>query len=106
MKKLYGTDDRILAGQIQSVLEDHGIRCLLKNQSLAGAIGELPPLECWPELWIIDDEDFDRARELFDAFFTPMARSEPDWQCTCGETIEGQFLSCWNCGGSKPLDLG
>lgn len=102
MKKLYSTDDRISAGHLQSILEEHGIRCVLKNQSLAGAIGELPPIECWPELWIIDDDEFERAQELIDAFFKPLDKHEPDWRCSCGELIEGQFLSCWNCGSTNP----
>lgn len=102
MKKLYSTDDRVRAGHIQSILEERGIRCLIKNQSLSGAIGELPPIECWPELWIIDDDEFDQARELIDAYFTPLDKPGPDWKCGCGEIIEGQFLTCWNCGRANP----
>lgn len=102
MKKVYSTDDRVAAGHVQSILEQQGIRCLMKNQSLSGAIGELPPIECWPELWIIDDKDLDRARELIDAFIPPLEKTHADWRCVCGELIEGQFQTCWNCGGPAP----
>lgn len=102
MKKLYSTDDRVKAGHIQSILEEQGIRCMIKNQNLAGAIGELPPIECWPEIWIIDDEEFDHAQDLIYLYTSPLIKHTSDWKCTCGEMIEGQFLSCWNCGKVNP----
>jgi len=102
VKKLYSTDDRVMAGLVQSILEEEGIRCVIKNQSLAGAIGELPPIECWPEVWVIHDEEFVHAQELIDTLITPVDNPGPDWKCSCGETVEGQFLSCWNCGRSNP----
>lgn len=102
MKKIYSTDDRVNAGHLQSILEENGIRTLIKNQSLSGAIGELPPIECWPEIWIIDDEDFERANDLIQAFSPPLAKRSPDWKCECGEKVEGQFLTCWNCGRASP----
>jgi hypothetical protein len=106
MKRLYSTDDRVMAGHIHSILEEQGIRCMIKNQSLAGAVGELPPIECWPEIWIIDDEDFEYARDLIQAFASPLTKHTPDWKCACGETVEGQFRSCWNCGRTDPLYSG
>lgn len=102
MRKIYSTDDRVKAGHLQSILEENGIRTLIKNQSLSGAIGELPPIECWPEIWIIDDGEFERANDLINAFIVPLPKHAPDWKCECGETIEGQFMTCWNCGRVNP----
>lgn len=75
----------------------------MRNEFLGGAAGELPPHECWPELWVIEAADWARARALVDAELAP-ADATP-WTCPgCGETIEGQFAQCWHCGHAAPGD--
>lgn len=91
----------IMPGYIMSLLESCNINCIIKNQLLAGAIGEIPPIECWPEVWIMDDEDYDDAMEIVDSVIQNQADSKMLWKCTCGETIEGQFDTCWSCGKEK-----
>jgi len=34
------------------------------DRYLSGAIGELPPMAVWPEVWVIHDEDFERAEQI------------------------------------------
>ena len=54
-----------------------------------------------PTLWLIDDQDLGRAREVLERFLAP-PRSSLDavpWDCAaCGEQVEGDFDLCWNCG--------
>ena len=96
MKKIYVSDNPIDVGLIKGLLDGEGISCLVKNQNLSGAIGEIPPLECWPEIWVMADEDLVRAEQIVkSAQSSPL--SAEDWDCACGERIEGQFSSCWNC---------
>lgn len=103
MRKLYASHDRVLVGYLASVLEEHRIPCVVKNDLLSGAAGELPPTECWPELWLADGGDFERARELVDAVLADPPRERPAWHCpACGEHMEGQFESCWHCGLERP----
>ena len=48
--------------------------------------------------WVINDLDYDRAKQLID---TTIVDESPkrDWKCRkCGEMNEGQFAACWNCG--------
>lgn len=90
-------------GLVQGILEEDGIACLVKNQNLAGAMGEIPLHECWPELWIINDADLPRAEGLVAAMLVPTGVASPSWQCHCGEIIEGQFTACWNCGRERPV---
>jgi len=92
----------MMAGHVKSVLEEENIGCLIKNQSLSGAIGELPPIECWPEVWVMDDGDYKRAMELIHSIVSPSESKLEAWHCFCGEIIEGQFTSCWQCGEDKP----
>ncbi len=64
MQRVYTSSDPVSAGLVLSVLESAGIRCLLRNQYLTGALGELPVNECWPQVWVLDEADAPRARRL------------------------------------------
>ena len=102
MKKLYCAPDTVVAGHLQSVLENEGIDCWIKNLNLSGGIGELPPNECWPEIWLHHDRDYNRALAIINAIINPPGTSRTAWRCSCGERLEGQFEICWNCGKSRP----
>ena len=97
MKKVYTSDNIILAGHIHSLLEAYDINCHMRNMNLSGGIGELPINECWPEVWVNDHEDYAVAEELIAASLSKIENKQ-SWQCTCGEQIEGQFDACWSCG--------
>ena len=88
---------------LRGVLESHGIGCLLRNEYLSGAAGELPINETWPELWVLNDQDFQRARELVDAVLAAGKNDAGAWVCPrCAESLEGQFEFCWKCGAERP----
>ncbi|NOY14323.1 MAG: DUF2007 domain-containing protein [Deltaproteobacteria bacterium] len=93
------------AGMFKEMLAQEGISCLVKNDRLSSAIGEIPFIECFPELWVIDDEAYPRAHLLLDAWLTPYnnPQAEEPWICpVCGESSEPQFSICWNC--SRPRE--
>ena len=103
MVKLYTSQDRVLIGHVRNVLEGHGIRSEVRNEFLAGASGEIPFIETWPEIWLIDAADLARARELLVQILKEVESPGPDWTCGhCGERIDGQFGACWNCGAERP----
>lgn len=87
----------MMAGQIHGLLESNQINSFMKNVSLTGGIGDLPANECWPEVWVHDDNDETSALELINAYLK-QPPSKTHWRCQCGETIEGQFTECWSCG--------
>lgn len=98
MKKVHSADNAVDVGLLTAILEDNGISCLVKNQNLGGAMGEIPPLECWPEIWVTHDADYQRALDIVEeSLKTPAGKAE-DWHCICGELIESQFTACWSCG--------
>ena len=106
MKRLHSGKDPLMIGHLKNVLATFGIKCVAKNVDLISAAGELPPVECWPELWV-DDEKFGRARSILRKTLAPLHSVKRPWACAgCGEMIEGQFSECWNCGrdqfGRKP----
>ena len=87
---------------LQNVLQDASIPCLIRNENLSGALGEIPFTECSPELWVLHDEDYSRAKEIVSGWRTVPAAAQTPWVCpSCNETIEGQFSSCWKCGTEK-----
>ena len=101
MKKVYSAENLVMTGHVRSLLQQAGIECEVHNQNLAGALGELPPFECWPEVWIYDDGDYDQAMAVIEQGLAG-DNSAAVWQCTCGERIEGQFSHCWHCGAERP----
>lgn len=105
MKKLhvFPHRERPLALMLRERLAEEGVACLLRNDELSTALGEIPFVECYPELWVVDNEVFPRARLLLEKWLEEAAESDPEWSCAgCGEGVEGQFQSCWKCGEERP----
>ena len=82
----------------RNVLENNGIKCLIKNESLLSTAGELPPIVAWPELWIHDESQASHAKTIIKELTEGSDERSEDWLCdNCGESNEGQFKICWNC---------
>jgi len=105
MIKVFSAQNFIEVAFWRNYLEQHGIRCQIKNEFLSSAAGELPPIECWPELWIDDDRDEALAQKYLAS--DPLGEQNlPAWTCQfCGEESEGQFSHCWNCEKEKPNEI-
>jgi len=104
MKKLhvFSPRERPFALLLRERLAAEGIVCLVRNDELSTALGEIPFVECFPELWVVDDEVFPRARLLLDQWLSDLSTDQGAWRCAdCGEVLEGQFESCWQCGREK-----
>jgi hypothetical protein len=102
MKRVYSSHDRLLLHHSRNLLEAEGVKTEVRNEFLSSAMGELPPLECQPELWVLRDEDAARAEAILRAQRTRVPG--PAWLCTdCGEESEDQFTQCWRCGGWRRL---
>lgn len=93
----------IEVAHLRNVLESAGIPCEVRNDRLGGAMGEIPFVECWPELWVDQDRDAKRAETLIRQALSATPAGQ-DWHCErCGESIEGQFEQCWFCGAGRPV---
>src|SRR4051812_38049211 len=111
MKKLTEARDPrfivLLAGALDAEKIDQEVMSTVKRGQTATML----------EMWIQNDEDFTKAesclKELIENYKldlelrknAPEVNSDPAvaWKCQeCGEELEGQFTSCWNCGKSKP----
>ena len=82
-----------------NALRQAGINASMQRYFLGAAAGELPPDQCLPEVWLLDDAQETQARELLREFTSaPQHR----WTCVCGELVEGGFEQCWNCSRARP----
>jgi hypothetical protein len=98
MKKLTSADNMVMISHYKNILEAEGIACQIRNEHLNQIFGEMPFTEVWPELWILNDLDYDRARQLLDEAIVEESPRR-SWRCRkCREENEGQFAACWNCG--------
>jgi len=98
LRKVHTADSILEIAHLRNVLESEGIACEIRNDRLGGAIGEIPFVECWPELWIVENGYAIKARDLIAEVRGAGATRGEDWRCErCGERIEAQFDECWHC---------
>jgi hypothetical protein len=98
MKRVYRAASLLQVAHARNVLTVAGIRSELRNQYLAGALGDLPMLETWPQVFVDDEDESAALRALARAAVA--ARGE-SWRCAnCGEVSEPQFTACWRCGAA------
>lgn len=96
MKKIYTNENNFLVHNIKNLVEAQGIKVFIKNEFAQGAIGEVAVFDAWPELWVVDDNEFDKAVEVVNSAKSSM--SVKDWTCpNCTEVNGGSFEICWNC---------
>ena len=95
MKRLYSAADLQQAHLLAQRLREAGIPCHVFNEHLQGGVGEIPFTHAWPELWLEDAADEDRARAIVAAFEHPPPAGPPRRCPACGEENPGNFQSCW-----------
>jgi len=96
MKMVYTNKNRLIVGNVKNILEAHEIDVFLKNEFSQGGNGELSPFDTWPELWVLNDSDYDSATSVIENSLSK--DTDPEWKCsTCGEINNASFGSCWKC---------
>jgi hypothetical protein len=99
---------------VRAYLENAGVGAIVRGEELSTVFGGIPiDGDSLPSVWVIEDTDYDRAMELIretsplaeaDALGQAGATDASDWQCPhCGESVEGQFGVCWNCGAEREV---
>jgi hypothetical protein len=101
MERIYSNPDAAMAHLVQHALEREGIEAVVRGDRLGPSVGEVPWTHAWAEVWIADPAQRDAAMAVVKDATTPQMTT--DWTCpTCGETVEGSFGSCWQCGTLRP----
>lgn len=85
---------------LKNVLEGNGIPCEVRGEFRRSAMGEVPIGESFVELWLVDNDQEDAAREILTGV---LPASSVSWTCPkCAEPIEPEFDECWNCQTVRP----
>lgn len=104
MKLVYTHQSLIMVAQAKSSLDQLSIRCVIHNEYASGAMGELAPLDTWPELFVLYDRDEERARIALSYMSSDSAVAE--WTCkACSSINPGSFDICWHCASDQYLPV-
>ena len=75
-----------------------GIEARVLNEHAQGGMGEIPFTQTYPEIWIMQESDGARAREIIAALEqAPASRRALRCQA-CAEINPPGFEICWQCG--------
>jgi Putative prokaryotic signal transducing protein len=97
MKKVYSTEILANAWNIRNVLEQHDIESVVKNENLFSVSGEVPFIECLPEVWV-KPLYYARAKQIIEDIEKNIEEDGPDWVCSrCGESNLRNYSICWSC---------
>ena len=97
MRKVYSAATLPDAHLIAALLAQEGIEARVFNENAQGGLGEIPFIHAWPEVWVVDERQAERARELIHALERTDTRTQVACRA-CGEANPANFQLCWNCG--------
>ena len=94
---VYSNESLFLVNNVKNLIDAQGISSFIKNEFSQGAIGEISAFDAWPEVWITDDADFERAIKIINE--SQSSDKGEDWICQqCSEQNAPSFEVCWSCG--------
>ena len=100
MKKLTTAPNLAIATLWADMLCHAGVPTTIQRAYNSSLAGQVPPDQTLPELWLTDADCFERAERMLEELQHPVSRH---WMCVaCGETVDGPFEQCWNCGAAMP----
>lgn len=98
MRKIYSAATLPDAHLVRGLLGQAGIEAKVFNENAQSGLGEIPFTHAYPEVWIVDEGDAARAREVIRQFERPDAPSATLRCSRCAEDNPGNFQVCWSCG--------
>lgn len=99
MRRLAQAPNLAIATLWVHALREEGLAVSVQREYLGAVVGQLPPDQCLPEVWVEDDDQFEAATRALQAL---QNRPQRRWHCACGELVEGGFEQCWQCGTMMP----
>ena len=108
MKKVYVAKNPADAHLLKALLGGEGIQAEVIGEFLYSCRGEVPiSPDSLPSVWVVDDSECEKAEEIIKLYRLAENGAKDngvEWKCTgCGETNEGLFTECWQCGKSRPF---
>lgn len=98
MRDLYQASNLVEAQLLVDRLKELGIRTVIRNSELQGALGELP-MTVRPVVTVLLDSDWDAAQRETEQFEAANLLPEgPEQTCaSCGDHSPSNFQVCWRC---------
>ena len=104
MKRLYQCRDIIEAQTLSDLLTSHRIRNHIFNANAIGGTGEIPFVETYPEIWIEEEEQREKASALIDEYEQTNTDGDDQVCPYCNERNPANFDFCWKCKSElKPM---
>ncbi|MGL1956637.1 MAG: DUF2007 domain-containing protein [Colwellia sp.] len=101
MKMVYSNESLFLVNNVKNIIEAQDIKVFLKNEYSSGAVGEISAFDAWPEIWVVNDLDYDRVIEIVES---SQGNNSEEWICeNCSEANDSSFEICWQCQDEKPI---
>ena len=97
MLKIYSAATLPDAHIVLGALAQAGIDGRVLNENAQSIMGEIPFYHAWPEVWIMDVKDAQRARDIVDQFERRNAGFGRAFCPYCHEENPAHFHTCWNC---------
>ncbi|MRR36139.1 DUF2007 domain-containing protein [bacterium] len=106
MKKVFIARHPTEAHLVRSLLELECIASEVRGEALYGALGGLAlTTDTLPSVWIQDDSLMEQAMGIVSRYEQGLGSHVTIgvlWRCPkCGEMLEPQFSSCWQCGTGR-----
>ena len=106
VKKIFIARHPTEAQLVKGLLELEGIESEVRGEALYGSLGGLAITEdTLPSVWIHDDSQIDQAMRIVSRYehgFGSHVIIGKLWCCPkCGELLDPQFTSCWQCGTNR-----
>lgn len=98
MRKIYSAATLPDAHLVRGMLGQAGIEAKVFNENAQGGMGEIPFTHAYPEVWLVDERDSERAAEVIRQFERPGPHAVVVRCAACSEDNPGNFQLCWNCG--------
>ncbi|MEO8298301.1 MAG: DUF2007 domain-containing protein [Burkholderiales bacterium] len=100
MQRLAQAPNLALATLWADMLNQAGFEVTVLGAYAGSIAGEIPPDQALPALWVLDEAQHPAALRFLAALRNLPHRH---WLCHgCGESVDGPFEQCWQCGAMRP----
>ena len=97
MRHIYTHKNIVILHSAKNILALNGITSFVKNEHAIPNGARHGINNIFLELWINDDRDYDKAKDIIENEVDNPAPKE-SWHCSeCNEENDGSFELCWKC---------
>lgn len=100
MKKIYAAANLQEAHIILNLLDNICIKAFLLNENAQGGLGEIPFTHVYPEVWVENENDTAKARDVINAYEKSEVSTNVSICSSCRTENPDNFQLCWKCSES------